>query len=75
MDLVRTAGDGDPHVLHWARAEDVELAHLVQARGICGRPVRDRLPDLPSRPCMNCARRKAAYENRAAHRVTRYYQS
>lgn len=65
-------GVKDGHVLHWVREKDAELAEVVDPTAICGRPAVLGSPSTPSRPCMNCARRKAAFENRSRHRAFAY---
>jgi hypothetical protein len=72
MTYVEGHGVKDAHVLHWVREKDVDLAHLVPPKALCNRPVMVGEPTAPSRPCTNCARRKAAYENRARHRLFAY---
>lgn len=65
-------GVKDSHVLHWVHPREVEVAELVEPKALCNRPVTIGSPVEPSRPCTNCARRKAAYENRARHRSFAY---
>lgn len=72
MTYVEGHGVKDEHVLHWVREADAELAEVVDPTAICGRPVKLGSPSAPSRPCMNCTRRKAARENRSRHRASAY---